>query len=176
KRGLPNLRTTVDALPTLTSPETLAMFEKYGVLSRGELESRETIYLEQYVKTVATEARLTIEIAKTMILPAAVRYQGELAQTAASVKAAGLTPDLELLQTVSDLTKGLKESIAVLEKKMGHNGAGSVAGSVLEEAKHFWHDVVPAMQEVRRYADELEGVVADDLWPLPTYQEMLFIK
>ena len=172
KRGLPNLKTTVDALPVLTTPELIAIFEKHGVLSKGELESRETIYLEQYIKTIASEARLTIEIAKTMIMPAAIRYQGELAHVAASVKAAGLSPDTELLEKVSSLIKSFKESIHTLEKKLDHHGDTSVLG----EAKHHNRDVVPAMQEVRKYADELECVVADDLWPLPTYQEMLFIK
>jgi glutamine synthetase len=172
KRGLPNLKTTVDALPALTSPEIISLFEKYNVLSKGETESRETIYLEQYVKTIAAEARLTIEVAKTMILPSAIRYQGELAQTAASVKAAGLAPDTELLQKVSTLATQLKDSIHALEKKLDHHGGSSVR----EEAKHFCHEICPAMLAVRKAADDLEGVVADDLWPLPTYQEMLFIK
>jgi glutamine synthetase len=171
KRGLPNLKTTVDALPVLTSPELLTMFEKYGVLSKAEMESREVIYLEQYVKTVAAESRLCVEIAKTMILPAALRYQGELAHTAASVKAAGLAPDTEILEKVGGLAKGLKDSIHALEKKMAHHGDSSL----LAEAKHYCHDVLPAMLDVRKYADELEGIVADDLWPLPTYQEMLYI-
>lgn len=171
RRGLANLKTTVDALPALHQPEVAAVFEKYGVLSKRELESRADIYLEQYCKVVRSESKLVVEIAKTMIYPAAVRYQGELAQIAANLKAAGVTPCTESLQKVTDLVNGLSTSLKALEATDGHHADG-----LLEEAKHFCHDVLPAMNAVRKYCDELEGIVADDLWPLPTYQEMLFIK
>ncbi len=171
KRGLPNLKTSVDALPTLGNPEVAAVFEKYGVLSKRELESRTDIYMEQYCKTVRSESKLVVEIAKTMIYPASVRYQSELAAAAGNLKAAGLTPCIESLQKVTDLINGLSKGIAALEKTGDHHASG-----LLDEAKHFCNDVLPAMAEVRKYADELESIVADDLWPLPTYQEMLFIK
>jgi glutamine synthetase len=172
KRGLPNLKTTVDALTVLTKPDVIAMFEKYGVLSKGELESREVIYLEQYVKTVAAEARLTIEIADTMIVPAAIRYQGELASAAANVKAAGLSPDTTLLHSVSTMIGKLQDAIVTLKSTLDYHPSGNI----LDEAKHYCHKLVPDMLAVREATDTLEGVVADDLWPLPTYQEMLFIK
>ncbi|MDB5386457.1 MAG: glutamine synthetase catalytic region, partial [Planctomycetaceae bacterium] len=171
RRGLANLKTTVDSLPALHNPEVAAVFEKYGVLSKRELESRADIYLEQYCKVVRSESKLVVEIAKTMIYPAAMRYQGELAATAANLKAAGLTPCVESLQKVTDLVNGLSTSLKALEATGCHHVDG-----LLEEAKHFCHEVLPAMNAVRKYADELEGIVADDLWPLPTYQEMLFIK
>ena len=171
KRGLANLKTTVDALPALSNPEVAAVFEKYGVLSNRELASRTDIYLEQYCKTVRSESKLVVEIAKTMIYPASVRYQSELAAAAANLKAAGLTPCLETVTKVTDLINGLCKSITALEKTGEHHVEG-----LLNEAKHFCNDVLPAMSEVRKYADELESIVADDLWPLPTYQEMLFIK
>lgn len=107
-----------------------------------------------------------------MFLPTAIRYQGELAGAAASVKATGLTPDLELLEKVCSLTKSLKESIHALEGKLALHGGGSL----LDEAKYYCGEICPAMLAVRKVADELESIVADDLWPLPTYQEMLFIK
>jgi glutamine synthetase len=172
RRKLPNLKTSVEALPVIGSKEVVALMEKYKVLSKRETHSRMDIYLEQYCKAVNVEANLTVEMAKTKIYPAAVRYQGELAATAASLKAAGYAHDLSTLNEVSALTKGLQDSIGALEGAMSCNGAKSV----LDEAKHFCHDVLPAMQKVRQCADELEAVVADDLWPLPTYQEMLFIK
>src|SRR5262249_24110781 len=125
-----------------------------------------------YCKAVNVEANLTVEMARTKIYLAAVRYQGELAATAASLKAAGYVSDSAALSEINALTKGLQDSIGVLEGAMGHNGAKSL----LDEAKHFCHAVLPAMQKVRYCADELEAVVADDLWPLPTYQEMSFIK
>lgn len=171
KRGLPNLKTTVDALPAITSKETVSLFSKYKVLSKRELQSRLEIYLEQYCMSVGVEANLTVEMAKTVIYPAAIRYQGELAKTAASLKAIDYEFDAETLNTVSAAIKGLTGSIATLEAAMDHE-----ASSMLSEAKHACTKILPAMLEVRKYADELEGIVADDLWPLPTYQEILFIK
>jgi glutamine synthetase len=156
----------------LTSPEVTALFEKYGVLSKRELESRRDIYLEQYCKAINVEALLTVEIAKTKIYPAAIRYQSELAANCANLKAAGVTPDTAMLEKVTSGIKSLTDSIAALEKATNHHGASGV----LAESKHFCQDILPAVQAVRAAADELEAEVADDLWPLPTYQEMLFIK
>ncbi|HKM58062.1 MAG TPA: glutamine synthetase III [Chthoniobacterales bacterium] len=172
KRGLPNLKTTVDALPAYTSPSTVAAFEKYGVLTGRELESRKEIAYEHYVKSVNVEALTVIEMAKTIIYPAAVRYQGELAETAAKLKAAGLEPDTTVLKKVTELTKALLSGVSKVEEALYHGSNGSAEA----HAAHFKDAVLPAMVEVRTAADSLEGLVADDLWPLPTYQEMLFIK
>jgi glutamine synthetase len=171
KRGLPNLKGCVDALPVLAAPEISQLFEKYGVLSPRELQSRHDIYVEQYIKTVSTEAKLVVEIARTMLFPAAVRYQNELATTCTNLKALGYTFDTDTLDEITKLVKGLQDSANSLEKSLAHHGGG-----LLDEAKHFYHHVVPGMLKVREFADKLEGLVADDLWPLPTYQEMLFIK
>jgi glutamine synthetase len=171
KRGLPNLRTTVDALPALTSPEAIALFEKYHVLTARESKSRMDVKFEQYIKEVNVEAALTAEIARTMIYPAAVRYQNELAATAANLKAVGLKADTAVLEEVSQLISCLTESVAELQDATEHEGH-----DILAEASHIRDAVLPAMNAVRSYADQLEGLVADDLWPLPTYQEMLFIK
>ena len=172
KRGLPNFKATVDALPVLRTPEVLDLFEKYGVLSRRETESRVEIYLEQYIKTIKVESKLAVEISKTMIFPAAIRYQNELATTCTNLKAVGYTFDTDTLDKMTSLVKALQDSTAALEKISEHHGGDSL----LEEAKYFNSKVVPAMLAVRKVVDELEGIVADDLWPLPTYQEMLFIK
>jgi len=172
RRGLPNLKTSVEALPIIGSKEVVALMEKYKVLSKRETHSRMDIYVEQYCKAVNVEANLMIEMAKTKIYPAAMRYQGELASTAASLKAAGYPSDSSTLNQIISLTRSLQESIGSLEGAMNHHSAKSP----LDEAKHFCHDVLPAMLKVRQFADELEAIVADDLWPLPTYQEMLFIK
>ncbi|MBV9658499.1 MAG: glutamine synthetase III [Verrucomicrobia bacterium] len=172
KRGLPNLKTSVEALPQLTSASTVAVFEKYGILSQRELESRQEIAFEQYNKAVNVEANLTLEIARTSIFPAAMRYQGQLAATAASLKTAGLEPHTAMLNQVTDLMGKLMSAVHKLDGALGHNGHGGAA----DHAGHFRDAVLPAMSEVREAADALEGVVADDLWPLPTYQEMLFIK
>jgi glutamine synthetase len=172
KRGLLNLKTTPDALPQLVKSETKKLFEKYGVLSARELESRYEIYLEQYIKTCSTEARLTYEIAQTMVFPAAIRYQNELASTCANLKLVGYEFDTDTLDQVTDLVKKLQDSCAELRDLISHPHASDK----LKAAKHCRDDVLPAMLEVRRAVDALEGIVADDLWPLPTYQEMLFIK
>jgi glutamine synthetase len=172
KRGLPNLKTSVDALPVLHQPDVAALFDKYKVLTPRELESRYEIYLEQYVKTINVEAKLTQKMSKTTILPAALRYQRELAETATAVKAAGGEAETTMLSKVSGLIKQLTAAIDGLEKVMGHEAHGSS----LDHAKYYCNDILPAMLKVRGVADELEGIVADDVWPLPTYQEMLFIK
>jgi glutamine synthetase len=172
KRGLPNLKTTIEALPAYTLPSTIAAFEKYGILTRRELESRKEIAYEHYVKSVNVEANTVIEMAKTIIYPAAMRYQGELADTAAKLKAAGLEADSAVLEKVTGLAKALLVGVAKVESALHHGENGSAEG----HARHFRDAVLPAMLETRAAADALEGIVADDLWPLPTYQEMLYIK
>ena len=171
RRGLPNLRTTVDALPAFGDAEAVALFEKYGVLSHREVESRLEVRLEQYAKEINLEARLMLEIGRTMIWPAAIRHQSQLAVTCANLKAVGYEFDTKTLDKVTDLVRLLQDSLLELSELMEHEG-----GSPLEEAQYACSTLVPHMALVREYADELEGLVADDLWPLPTYQEMLFIK
>ena len=172
KRGLPNLKSTIEALPAYTSPSTVAAFEKYGILTKRELESRKEIAYEHYVKSVNVEANTVIEMAQTIIYPAAMRYQGELADTVAKLKAAGLEADTTVLEKVTELAKALLAGVSKVESALYHGENGSAEG----HAKHFKEAVVPAMLEVRTAADALESIIADDLWPLPTYQEMLFIK
>jgi glutamine synthetase len=166
KRGLPNLKTTVDALPQLNTPEVVKLFDKYGVLTPRELKSRYEVYVETYVKTVLVEARLVVKIGKTIILPAAIRYQAELG---AAASASG--PAKKLLGEVSGFADKLDSGLAALEKSLAHEASGVEA-----EAKHLKDEVLPLMLSVRSAADSLESLVADDLWPLPTYQEMLFIR
>jgi glutamine synthetase len=173
KRGLLNLKNSVDALPVLETKEIKELFSKYNVLSERELDSRLEIYLEQYCKTVYSEANLTLEMAKTMIFPAAVRYQNELASTCANLKLVGYEFDTLTLDKVTELVKSLQDSISVLSMALSKVGHG---GGALKAAEYCASDLLPAMAMVRKYADELESWVADDLWPLPTYQEMLFIK
>ncbi len=171
KRGLPNLRTTPDALPVLTSKEVVDLFGKYGVLSEAELKSRQEIYLEQYVKTLNTEANLVIRMARTVIFPAAMRYQGELAATCSHLKAIGHDVKMLALEDVTEKLRAMQAEVDKLEKFVAHEG-----GDTLAHAKFMCDKVLPAMNKVREYADALEAVVADDLWPLPSYQEMLFIR
>ncbi len=172
ERGLLNLRTTVDALPQLGTDEVKQLFTKYGVLSERELQSRLDIYLEQYCKTIHTEGVQTLEMARTMIFPAAIRYQNELAATCANLKLVGYEFDTDTLDKITEMVKLLQDSIAQLDKSLHHHDCEGLEA----EGRHYCDDVLPAMSAVRQYADELESWVADDIWPLATYQEMLFIK
>jgi len=171
KRGLKNLKTSAEALPELTSAENIAMFEKQGVLSKVELESRQNIYQEQYVAKVNVEANLTERMAETQILPAAVRYQTELAENIASLSAAGVEGDKSALQAITGQISALSSSVASLKAARSKH-----IEDATEECVHYAHTLLPAMLEVRAAADALEVSVADDLWPLPNYTEMLFIK
>ena len=171
KRGLPNLKTSVDALPVITDKNTVAAYEKYGVLSKRELEARRDIAYEQYCKAVNVEANLVLELAKTKIFPAAMRYQTELASNVAAMKAAGQKPATCMLEAVTGSIGDLGKACEALCEARERHVHGLAA-----EAKHYCDDVLPAMLEVRKAADALEAIVADDLWPLPTYEEMLFIS
>ena len=171
KRGLKNLKTTLDALPELITPEALALFSKYGVFNEREQHSRYEIGLEQYTLTVGVEARLTAEIGSTVILPAAVRYQTELATNVAALKAAGVDADTSALEAVSAPLGELRSALATLKSALSAHGGDTA----LEEGEHARDALLPAMAAVRAAADTLEDIVADDLWPLPTYQEMLFM-
>jgi glutamine synthetase len=172
RRGLLNNKCSPEALTALKDKAVEEMFEKYGVLSKRELESRYDIYLEQYCKTVKVEAKLTIEMARTMIFPAAIRYQNQLASTCTNLKMLGYEFDTNTLDKVTGFVKGLQDSTAELETVLGKHGFSDM----MAESRHFCDIVLPAMLKVRGFADDLEGYIADDLWPLPTYQEMLFIK
>jgi glutamine synthetase len=170
-RGLPNLRTTLDALPELVSEPAVELFEKYKIFSHREMHSRYEIGLEQYVLSVSVEAKSTFEVGSTMVLPAAVRYQTELAVNAGALKSAGIEPDLGLLRSISGTLGELSSALTTLGSALTAEH-GSDAES---EASYAKDTLIPAMTAVRAAADALEGVVADDLWPLPTYQEMLYI-
>ncbi|MDG4667763.1 glutamine synthetase III [Mycobacterium sp. 236(2023)] len=171
ERGLLNLKTTLDAIPELIKPEAIEVFEKYGVFNERELHSRYEVRLEQYALTIAVEAKLALELGTTVILPAAVRYQTELAQNVATLKAAGVEADTTLLQSVSAPIGELTAALGTLKAALSDHSAESA----LDEATHAQKALLPAMDAVRVAADALEAVVADDLWPLPTYQEMLYI-
>ncbi|QSE91486.1 glutamine synthetase III [Rhodococcus pseudokoreensis] len=170
-RGLPNLRTTLDALPELITESAVELFGKYRVFNDREMHSRYEIGLEQYALTIGVEARLTLELGQTSILPAAIRYQTELAQNVAALKAAGVDADLSALEAVSAPLTNLRIALADLKSALAAQGESEA----LAEATHAKDALLPAMAAVRSAADSLEDIVADDLWPLPTYQEMLYV-
>jgi glutamine synthetase len=162
ERGLKNLPTTPDALPWLVEKQTIRAFENYNVLTERELESRFEVFVEQYATKLNIEAEVAASIARTMILPAAVRHLTEL-------KASGVAG---LAEEVEPLVSDLHVKLIALEKANDHDGPEGG----LKHAKYMRDTVIPAMTDVRTVADRLERIVADDLWPLPKYSEMLFIK
>jgi glutamine synthetase len=174
KRGLPNLRTTPDALPVIVRKDSIDLFTKYKVYTARELESRYHILCENYVKTLNIEAKLVLMMTKTMVAPAVTKYVGEVASTVASLKAAGVDAGAtgESLKTLTGQLNALHKSVADLESALGHVPHGSPQ----DEIVYMRDKVLAGMKEVRKNSDALEAVVADDHWPLPTYREMLFIK
>jgi glutamine synthetase len=174
RRGLPNLKSTTDAIPVIVRKDTVDLFAKYKVYSERELQSRYAIFSEKYVKEVTIEANMMVHMAKTMILPAALRYQAEVATAVNAAKAAGVDAgaQLEALKELTGVISRFQQATAALEKAGHHDGNGDA----YHHAKHVKDAVVPKMADLRALGDELETIVADDLWPLPTYREMLFIK
>jgi glutamine synthetase len=173
KRKLLNFKNTVDALPELISKDVVETFEKYKVLNERELHARYDIMVEQYNKTVNIEGQLMVLMANRYVLPAALAYQKDVAQSVAAVKAAGgkSTEAKKLLAQVTGLTDELKRRTDKLQKALDHEG-----GDAVKHARHFRDAVIPAMNAVRETSDELEAITPHETWPLATYREMLFIK
>ncbi len=162
KRGLPNLRTTPDALPQFITPATVQVFTKYKVLDKRELHARYEVFVEQYITNVNIEAETAANMARTLILPAALRH-------IAMCEDAGI-------DAVTDEVRGLTEELVARLKVLEAANAKHPAGTAIKHAAYMRDTVLTAMAAVRETADRLEGIVADDLWPLPKYQEMLFVK
>ncbi len=174
RRGLENIPSAVDALAQYVAPETIAAMTRQGVLTERELRARYEIYLERYIKDIAVEARLTQEIGRTLILPAVSQAQGRLADTALKLRQLELPADTSTLAEVSRLTVSLQEELNLLAEVS--RAAEAHHACKVGHARYMREKVVPAMERVRELADALEGLVDDVLWPLPTYQELLFIR
>ncbi len=176
KRGLPNLRNTVDAVQVLGDKDVAKLLSKLGILSEGEVESRHVILLENYVKTINIEALVTSTMARQQILPVCLGYQKQLADTVTSSKAAGVKAPAaaeSALKEVAALNAQLSDAIDALDK--AREAADGLHGDHVKVAKHYRDKVFTAMAGVRQAADALELIVDDALWPLPKYREMLFI-
>jgi len=174
KRGLLNLRSTMDALPKLVDEKNIALFEKYGVLSHREVESRFEIFVEQYFMTINIEGETVQHMAQTMVLPAAVRYLGELLQTAERAEDVGVKTEgiIETAKKVNRLIDDLTDALDKLAEENQKLGGDEV----LAKAEHMRSSIVPAMNAVRDVVDPLERIVPDDVWPVPAYRDMLFVK
>ena len=172
ERGLANLKTAADALPVLKEAYIEELFDKLGVLSPVELASRFEIYAEQYILAIEVEAKLVVSMAKTGIYPAAIKYLSELSSTISNLKNNGVELDNERLVQIAALLKSMMEAVDKLSNAIAQHDFLTP-----EEHMQFCAKTIrPFMDEVRHYADALEGEIADELWPYPTYQEMLFIK
>ncbi|MDR1497906.1 MAG: glutamine synthetase III [Puniceicoccales bacterium] len=173
KRGLKNLRSTPAALPELTTKLAVETFVRQGVLTKTELESREELTFESYVHTIRSESKLVLEIGRTQIYPAVSRYISELSLTRNALASLDIKTNDGVLEKIASLQNELAANLDELEKQREILKAGADA----KKNASFAHDtVLPAMEKTRAIADALEELVADDLWPLPSYQELLFLR
>ncbi len=172
ERGLANLKTAADALPVLKEPYIEALFDKLGVLSPVELASRFEIYAEQYILAIEVEAKLVVSMAKTGIYPVAVKYLSDLSSSASALKSHGIELGTETMSVIAAQLASMLDKANQLATALKKHDFGTVEDHMQFCAK----TIRPLMDEVRIYADALEGEIADELWPFPTYQEMLFIK
>ncbi len=173
ERALPMLPSTVDALPLLNSKESAALFKKYGVLQRRELDARTAIMQEQYCTIIGIEARTQVSMIKREVLPAALRYQAELAATVGATEAVGVecADGKAHLRYVVDLCEQLCRAVEAVEAAEGHQD-----NNLERHARRVRDKLLPAMEQSRKCADLLEELIPDDLWPLPRYADMLFSR
>lgn len=173
RRGLPNIKSMVEAIPAITTEKAVQLFERFNVFTRAELESRAEIQYEAYAKAINIEARTMIDMASKQFVPAFIGYTKTLADTINSVKAAGAdaSVQLEILNEVSALLKETKEALQVLVK-LTEEAAGKEEGP--EQANFYHSDVVPAMEALRAPIDKLEMIIDKEVWPMPSYGDLIF--
>ena len=173
RRGLPNIKSMIEAAPTLTTDKAVKLFEKFHIFTKVELESREEIIYETYAKTINIEALTMIDMAGKDIIPAVSAYTGDLANTVLAVKEAGATAStqVELLKKVDGL---LTEAQAALEALQAETAKASAIEDVKAQAFYYKDTVKAAMDALRAPVDKLEMVVDSDIWPMPTYGELMF--
>lgn len=173
RRGLPNLRSMVEAIPALTTDKAVAMFEKFKVFTRAELQSRAEIKYESYAKAINIEARTMIDMASKQFVPAVVKYTKSLADTVIAVKEAGadVTVQSEMLAEVSGLLGEMKKALEAL-KEIESKAVAMEEGP--EQARFYHFQVVPAMEALRAPVDKLEMIVDKEAWPMPSYGDLIF--
>ena len=172
ERGLKNIPTTADALPALQEESVKELFESTGVLTSMELESRYEVYSEQYILSIEVEAKLVVDMATTSIYPAATRYLSELTMTSSGLGEMGIEMDNSVAKTVATEANMMMAAVKNLSEALEKEDFASTD----DHTQYFANVIRSLMDEVRSHADTLETVVADELWPLPKYHEMLFIK
>lgn len=181
KRGLPNLRTTPDALAAMVSPENIRLFEELQVLTARESEARYEIKLENYIKKVQIEARVMGDLAKNHIIPTAIRYQNLLIDNTRGLKEvldskSYVKLSRNQIQTIKEISDHISEIKENVDNMIEERKKANIIESVVEKAEAYKSKVVPFFEEIRYHVDKLELLVDDDLWPLPKYRELLFIR
>ena len=173
RRGLPNIPSMVDAIPALTTPKAVKLFESFGVFTEAELKSRAEIKYEAYAKAINIEAKAMLDITGKQLIPAVIAYSTELANSVLAVKEAGAdaSTQADLLTTVTGYLKEMKTQLAALEKAVAD---GAEISNVEEQAKFFRDTVKTTMDALRAPADKLEMIVDKDFWPFPSYGDLLF--
>ena len=173
RRGLPNIRSMVEAIPALVLPSTISMFEEFGVFTETELRSRAEIKYENYAKAINIEARTMIDMASKQFIPAVIKYTKELADTVVAVKNAGAEAvvQVQLLGEVTMLLEKAKKALDALVK-VADQAALMAEGK--EQAEYYYFEVTPAMAELRTPIDELEMIVDKEAWPMPSYGDLIF--
>ena len=173
RRGLPNIKTMIDAAPTLTTEKAVNLFEKFDIYTRAELQSREEVIYEIYSKTCNIEAKTMVDMAKTLYIPAVMKYTKTLAETVIAVKEAGVSATVQAknLAQVNALLESANEALEKLEKVLATSKAITD-----EKAKAYAYrdEVKVAMEGLRKPIDELETIVDKSIWPVPTYADLLF--
>ena len=172
RRGLPNLRSMVDAIPTLTTEKSIKMFEKFGVFTKGELESRVEVLYEQYSNTINIEGLATLDIAKKQIVPAVMKYQRKLANGVAELKTVGVDSSVQE-KLLEDITANLKDLFAAI-KKLEEDIPEAQALESEAQARCYHDTIFTDMSAVREPADKLEMLVAKEDWPMPSYGDLIF--
>ena len=175
RRGLPNIKCMVDAVPALVKPEAVEIFEKHGVYTKAEMESRAEVMYETYSKTINIEALTMIDMAKKQIVPATIKYQTSLAESVNAIKVASSAVDTSVQEALmADISTNLKDMYAALAHLEEVAGKAEAMEEGAEQG-HYYHDVVfAAMDELRKPADKLEMLVAKSAWPFPSYGDLIF--
>ncbi len=173
RRGLPNLKSMVDAIPAMITDKAVALFERFNVFTRAELESRAEIQYEAYAKAINIEARTMIDMASKQFLPAFIGYTKTLAETVNAVREAGADAEVqsEILQEVSALLKETRDALRRLEKVTEEATAMSERPM---QARFYYESVIPAMEELRIPVDKMEMIVDKEVWPMPSYGDLIF--
>ena len=173
RRGLPNIPTMLDAVETLTTEKSIALFEKFGIFTQAELESRKDVLYETFAKTIHIEGKCMMEMAKKKLVPAIVFYAKELSEAVIAAKGAGVSDRVQrdLLEHVTALLEQMQDALVLLESEIG------IAEGMKDhkECAFFYRDRVKvAMEALRAPADELEKITDKEIWPFPTYGDLLF--